>query len=86
MLKKVSSSIVLLIFIPASSINPKSNLNEEKKKKKVILPANSFAMAFSLNRAGFQEKENFDLHKKFNYKSTKALRLLCPRLRSTNSC
>lgn len=30
MLKKVSSSIVLLIFIPASSINPKSNLIGEK--------------------------------------------------------
>lgn len=84
MLKKVSSSIVLLIFISASSINPKSNLSEEEKK--VISPANSFAMAFSLNRAGFQEKENSDLHKKFNYKFTKALRLLSPGLSSRNSC
>lgn len=50
MLEKVSSSIVLLIFISASSINPKSNLSEEEKKKiftSFFLPANSFAMAFS---------------------------------------
>lgn len=49
MLEKVSSSIVLLIFISASSINPKSNLSEEEKKifTSFFLPANSFAMAFS---------------------------------------
>lgn len=61
MLKKVSSSIVLLIFIPASSINPKSNLEEKKTKRSFYQ-----LTAFSLNRAGFQEKENFDIHKKSN--------------------
>lgn len=48
MLKKVSSSIVLLIFIPASSINPKSNLNGEKRKQIITLSINNATLLFFL--------------------------------------
>lgn len=51
MLKEVSSSIVLLIFIPASSINPKSNLIGRKKKNTegILLANNAVFLALCVN-------------------------------------
>lgn len=49
MLKEVSSSIVLLIFIPASSINPKSNLIGGKKKNTEGIANNAVFLALCVN-------------------------------------
>lgn len=61
MLEKVSSSIVLLIFISASSINPKSNLSEEEKKK--FLPAFFYQLTALLWL--FLKQSRFSIKRKF---------------------
>lgn len=68
-----------------------SKVQPQWRKKKVILPANSFITAFSLTEQVFKKKKilifkiNLKI-KKINYESTKALRHLCPDLSSRNSC